>query len=96
MKIRISRSDSEHIDFDAGADFHELVRSNLERPVSQAKEVIAKAVAITANKLKIWAMTHLQQAANLGRKTELFEKIINNPVGTATQIANSMMGIRGK
>ncbi len=39
-------------------------------------------------------MTHLRQAQQLGHRTDLFEKLINNPEAAARQVANTLLGVR--
>lgn len=70
---------------------HEIVRENLVPVVRNAKSAINGAVKKTSAKIKAWAFEHMQQAQKLGRKTELFEKLINNPEQATEQLAMKLL-----
>ena len=75
-------------------EFNEIVAKYLAPAIDGAKKVIEGAVKHAAAKIRAWAMTHLRQAQQLGHRTDLFEKLINNPEAAARQVANMLLGIR--
>lgn len=75
-------------------EFNEIVAKYLAPAIDGAKKVIEGAVKHSAAKIRAWAMTHLRQAQQLGHRTDLFEKLINNPEAAARQVANTLLGIR--
>lgn len=77
-------------------DINEIIKSNLKPGVDIARKSVDHAVTVTAAKLKAWAVAHLRQAKQLGRRTDLFEKLINDPHAAALQLAHSMLGITPK
>jgi hypothetical protein len=75
-------------------EFNAIVQSTIEPHIRKARHEINAAVNEAAMKVKAWAMIHLQQAQKLGRSTELFEKLVNNPTAAVKQLAHSMLGIK--
>ena len=76
------------------SEFGLIVRETLAPTVAKAKADIDRAVKITSAKVKAWAMQHMQIARKLGRKTELFEKLINDPSVAAGKMASHMLGMQ--
>jgi hypothetical protein len=74
--------------------FGEIVKENLEPTVRKAKAQIDQAVNHTSAKIKAWALTHLVEARKLGRRTDLFEKLLN-PVGATNQLVGRMLNMPG-
>ena len=75
--------------------FGEIVKENLEPTVRKAKAQIDQAVNHTSAKIKAWALTHLIGARKLGRRTDLFEKLLHNPVGATNQLVGRMLNMPG-
>lgn len=75
-------------------EFNSIVAKYLAPAVGGAKKVIDQAVKQSAAKIRVWAITHLRQAQQLGHRTDLFEKLINNPEAAARQVANTLLGVR--
>lgn len=75
-------------------DFNNIIKQNLEPHVKSAKHILDGAVKETAIKIKAWAIEHMTMAQKLGRKTELFEKLINNPNAAIQQLVNTLIGIK--
>ena len=73
--------------------FGEIVKENLEPTVRKAKAQIDQAVNHTSAKIKAWALTHLVEARKLGRRTDLFEKLLHNPVAATNQLVGRMNNI---
>lgn len=76
----------------AMTEIQHIISTNLEPTVKQAKKAIAKAVHETSVKIKAWALTHLAQAQKLGRRTDLFQKLVNDPLSATNQLAAHLMG----
>lgn len=75
-------------------DFNHIVKQHLEPHVKSAKVILDKAVNETSVKIKAWAFEHMQMAQKLGKKTKLFEKLINNPNAAVQQLVNTLLGIK--
>ena len=75
--------------------FGEIVKENLEPTVRKAKAQIDQAVNHTSAKIKAWALTHLIEARKLGRRTDLFEKLLHNSVGATNQLVGRMLNMTG-
>ena len=92
--ILVIASQSELKDMIPGtlAEFNVIVRQSIEPHVKKAKHEVEAAIKEASNKVKAWAMIHLQQARKLGKNSELFEKLLNNPTAAVRQLAHSMLG----
>jgi hypothetical protein len=77
---------------DTMLDFHTVVSQHLAPAIESARRQIEGAVKVTSAKLRAWALLHLQQAQKLRRPTDLFEKILNDPMAATQQLAQRLMG----
>lgn len=75
-------------------EFNQLVRKTLEPHVAEAKHALDAAVKAASAKIKAWAIVHHAQAVKLGTRTDLFEKLMNNPSAAAKQLALAMLGAK--
>lgn len=92
--LSLSKTELDGVDGDSVLDFNKIIRTTIEPHVKEAKASLNKAIVAAASKIKAWAMTHLIQARKLNRRTDLFEKMVNNPEASAKQLALSMLGIK--
>ena len=95
MEIFISKASANSVSVDlvggAAGEMHHILQTNLIPTVKAAKSAIDGAVKKTSAKLKAWAIEHLVMAQKLGRRTDLFEKLINNPNQAAEQLAMRLL-----
>lgn len=95
MELYISKSGEKSISIDlvgwAVGEIHEIINGSLAPTVKLAKAAIDKAVKSTSAKIKAWAVEHMAIAQKLGRRTDLFEKLINNPNLATEQLAMKML-----
>ena len=75
-------------------EFNRLVRKSLAPHVQLMKSKLDEAVAAVTAKIKAWGTIHLIQARKLGKRTELFEKLVNNPATAARQIVFAMLDVK--
>lgn len=75
-------------------EFGDIVNETLEPIVKKARLEIDRAVKSTSVKIKMWALEHLAIAKKLGRRTDLFEKLINDPIGSTSKIAHRMLSVQ--
>lgn len=72
-------------------EINKIITSNLVPTVKAAKSSINAAVQKTSAHIKAWAMEHMVQAQKLGRKTDLFEKLVNDPRTATEQLAMRLL-----
>jgi hypothetical protein len=101
MQIQISTSSNEDsLIVEAGIDmipgtlseFGQIVHTNLKPVVAKARANIDNAIKHTSVKIKAWAMEHMMQAQKLGRRTDLFEKLLNDSESATRQLAYHLLG----
>ena len=69
-----------------------LVRQTLAAPINEAKASISQSVGVAARSLKRWAEEQIEKnPLGSGPEFDLCKKIFLNPVGIATQLANTMV-----
>ena len=69
-----------------------LVRQTLAAPINEAKASISQSVGVAARRLKRWAEEQIEKdPLGSGPEFDLCKKIFLNPVGIATQMANTMV-----
>ena len=69
-----------------------LVRQTLAAPINEAKASISQSVGVAARSLKRWAEEQIEKdPLGSGPEFDLCKKIFLNPIGIATQLANTMV-----
>ena len=69
-----------------------LVRQTLAAPTNEAKASISQRVGVAARRLKRWAEEQIEKdPLGSGPEFDLCKKIFLNPIGIATQLANTMV-----
>lgn len=69
-----------------------LVRQTLAAPINEAEASISQSVGVAARRLKRWAEEQIEKdPLGSGPEFDLCKKIFLNPVGIATQLANTMV-----
>lgn len=69
-----------------------LVRQTLAAPINEAKASISQSVGVAARRLKRWAEEQIEKdPLGSGPEFDLCKKIFLNPIGIATQLANTMV-----
>jgi len=84
------------MDDDDSKEFHELIKHTLLPGVEAAKQQLEHASSYAAKKIQSWALTHIRQCKILGRDATLFEKLMDNPLAAARQLALHLMGVPTK
>lgn len=74
------------------SEFGQIMHTNLKPVVARAKANIDQAIKHTSVKVKAWAVEHMMQAQKLGRRTDLFEKLINDSESATRQLAYQLLG----
>ena len=91
VAVKFLSTSTNDVSHETIADFNNLINVNLKPAVHLAKKEIDKAVNATSAKIVAWALEHLRMAKQLGRRTDLFTKLINSPVETTRQLAMSLL-----
>ena len=69
-----------------------LVRQTLAAPINEAEASISQSVGVAARRLKRWAEEQIEKdPLGSGPEFDLCKKIFLNPIGIATQLANTMV-----
>ena len=73
--------------------FNKLIKLTLIPGVEAAKKQLDKVAAVASTKIRAWALVHLNQAKQLNRDTALFQKLLNDPLAAAKQLARHLLGV---